>query len=578
MMPRRPLPRFSYIQLILLATMSLPAGAATFTVTNLNDSGTGSLRQAILDANNQPGADTIVFAPGLSGILPIVSRLEPTGVLDLVGPGASVLTILGNGTTVFNIPRSDAIITISGLTITNGDDGIYNWGTLIVNNCHISKNFGSGIVTRENTSLTVNNSILSENNEDGIHNYYGSATVNNSTSSDNAKRGIYSNRGEITLNNSTLSGNRDRGLINDYGSFTVNHSTIVNNLASSYWNTAGGGGILSWAAPSLTIINNTLFGNEARGWCGGAVYIGSSTNNTLYNNTLSGNLAGNGGGLCIGRNSILNPLNNTLSANTATSLGGGIYIEEGSTLLPGNNVVAGNNTTPGGDSGIEIYNAGTFSSRGRNLFGRNGVSGLTNATPAADDRILAGAISTAIAPLTDNGGPTATHLPVTGSPAIDAGNNALVPTDVTTDQRGYGPRIVGNAVDIGAVEVGAAADPATTLITHYYVSILGREPDTDGLAYWKGLIDTLQQEGGDAKPVFRDMAYFFFNSPEYLGNNTSNTEFIYNLYRTFFQREPDEEGLAFWLNQLALGVSRNQVMSGFLYSPEFTAFMQNLGF
>jgi hypothetical protein len=237
--------------------------------------------------------------------------------------------------------------------------------------------------------------------------------------------------------------------------------------------------------------------------------------------------------------------------------------------------VAGNVALVAGTDVFMSGDSATFDSQGHNLFSNNGLIG---AIPAANDLTLFGPITTAIGPLTNNGGPTLTHLPVPGSPVIDAGDNTLLPADITTDQRGYGPRIVGNAVDIGAVEVGAAGDPATTLITHYYVSILGREPESEGLAFWKGLIAEKQAQGLDVKPVFRDMAYYFFNSPEYLGNNTSNTEYVYNLYRTFFQRDPDEAGLAFWLNQLALGVSRNQVMSGFLYSPEFTAFMQNLGF
>ncbi|HET6250407.1 MAG TPA: choice-of-anchor Q domain-containing protein [Tepidisphaeraceae bacterium] len=50
-----------------------------------------------------------------------------------------------------------------------------------------------------------------------------------------------------------------------------------------------------------------------------------------------------------------------------------------------------------------------------------------------------------------HGGPTLTLLPLTGSPAINAGSNALIPAGITTDQRGDA-RIVGNVVDIGAVE------------------------------------------------------------------------------------------------------------------------------
>jgi len=121
-------------------------------------------------------------------------------------------------------------------------------------------------------------------------------------------------------------------------------------------------------------------------------------------------------------------------------------------------------------------------------------------------------------------------------------------------------------------------DPTTTLITHYYASILSRDPEIDGLDYWRKRIMQNQAQDTDVKPVFRDMANFFFNSAEYLGRNTTDRQFITNLYLTFFQREPDEGGYAFWLERLAEGTPRNQVMGSFLYSPEFTAFMEALGF
>lgn len=131
-----------------------------------------------------------------------------------------------------------------------------------------------------------------------------------------------------------------------------------------------------------------------------------------------------------------------------------------------------------------------------------------------------------------------------------------------------------------SVTVTASGDDttATTLITHYYTSIFGRTLDTNGLVYWLGLIAERQAQGEDVKPVFRDMADFFFNSAEYLGNQTSDAQFIADLYRTFFQRDPDQGGMDFWLGQLAAQVPRNEVMAGFLYSPEFTAFMVSLGF
>jgi len=133
-------------------------------------------------------------------------------------------------------------------------------------------------------------------------------------------------------------------------------------------------------------------------------------------------------------------------------------------------------------------------------------------------------------------------------------------------------------IDSVSLPMVGGSDAATTLITHYYVSILRRQPDPGGLAFWQQLVAEKQAQGLDVKPVFRDMAHFFFNSPEYLRRNTTNTEFTTNLYLTFFQRDPDAGGLAFWLNQLARGMTRNRVMAHFLFSPEFNNFMQGLGF
>ena len=67
---------------VLLFLVVASLGAATFTVTSTSDSGAGSLRQAILDANANPGSDTIVFAIPGSGVQTITAasdtRRSPT--------------------------------------------------------------------------------------------------------------------------------------------------------------------------------------------------------------------------------------------------------------------------------------------------------------------------------------------------------------------------------------------------------------------------------------------------------------------------------------------------------------------
>src|SRR6188474_649402 len=71
-----------------------PATAAVYTVTNLNDSGAGSLRQALLSANANPGADVVDFAPGLSGVIPVTSaQLLISENVAINGPGADLIAL-----------------------------------------------------------------------------------------------------------------------------------------------------------------------------------------------------------------------------------------------------------------------------------------------------------------------------------------------------------------------------------------------------------------------------------------------------------------------------------------------------
>jgi hypothetical protein len=114
------------------------------------------------------------------------------------------------------------------------------------------------------------------------------------------------------------------------------------------------------------------------------------------------------------------------------------------------------------------------------------------------------------------------------------------------------------------------------LVTQYYDVILHRLPDSGGVAYWQSEIQRTQGLGIDVQEAFRVMAGQFFTSTEYLGRNVSDSQYVADLYQTFFNRQPDSGGLYFWIGQLSAGSPRSLVMYYFLFSSEFSSYMQGL--
>ena len=116
----------------------------------------------------------------------------------------------------------------------------------------------------------------------------------------------------------------------------------------------------------------------------------------------------------------------------------------------------------------------------------------------------------------------------------------------------------------------------TDLVEQYYAAILRRASDAGGKSYWMSEADRLCALGVDPKQVFFLLANAFYNSPEYLAFNRDNNGFVTDLYITFFGRLPDAGGQSYWLGQLASGMTRNNLMASFLFSPEFTATMNGV--
>ena len=196
---------------------------------------------------------------------------------------------------------------------------------------------------------------------------------------------------------------------------SLNATASLTDCTISGNSTGGGGGGLGTSSGTLTLTNCTVSGNSAYGGGGGVADFGVVS---LTNCTVSGNYAyGNGGGL-----------------------------ENYGTATLGNTIVAGNTANT---NGPDVY--GAVTSLGHNLIGETG-DGSSGWVGSDLTGTIATPLQPLLAPLDSYGGPTETMALLPGSPAIDAGSNALVPGGVTTDQRGYA-RIVHGTVDIGAFEV-----------------------------------------------------------------------------------------------------------------------------
>jgi predicted outer membrane repeat protein len=242
------------------------------------------------------------------------------------------------------------------------------------------------------------------------------------------------------------------------------------------------GGAISAIAREVVLRSSTLSHNTA-GRDGGGLSTSRSGKFVVNSSTVNNNTAGrNGGGASIVLGS-LNAVNSTFSANRSTNNGGGLYSDSGATLAHStlfqnradqigggvfltagignirNTVIAGNTAPLGRDlSGL----LGVTLNLHYSLIGSNLNSGLTPApvgAPDANGNIIGSTspIDPRLGTLANNGGPTATHMPLNESPLKNHGDPSAVAgqQDVPQfDQRGTGfPRVAFGRLDIGAVEV-----------------------------------------------------------------------------------------------------------------------------
>lgn len=236
--------------------------------------------------------------------------------------------------------------------------------------------------------------------------------------------------GLTIANGNSVSVGTGGGIFNS-GNLTLRECAVLNNKGGS------GGGALNTG--TLTIERSTFAGNESTGH-GGAVRNTGVLH--LINSTFSSNSAFASGAITSFVNSgtaaVVTVRNCTVSSNnsrdTSNGLGGGLYNGTLSTMTVGNSIIANN------DAAFAYDVSGNFTSEGFNFIGnRVGSSGFESSTDHEGNPGLENMTK-------NNGGPTDTCALLPGSPAINAGNDALAPPK---DQRGLarnGPS------DIGAFE------------------------------------------------------------------------------------------------------------------------------
>ena len=423
----------------------------------------------------------------LSGEIGVVGDITDNSYHVVVASGTTSATVMdgftitggyasgavpnNSGAGMYNDAGSPALnnVTFSANVSADSGGGMYNTsGSPILNTVTFSENksgFGGGMYNF-NGNPTLTNAVFNTNqahnylygsNGGGIFNVGGTLTIYNSAFFDNVAMngGCILNSGMLIVSNSNFYSNNSSlvystysstsemnsrigfslygGCINNYGTLTVSNSTFLDNSAGY-----SGGGIYNDTSGSLTVLNSVFSGNSATYYGGGIYTLGMAS---IYNSTFSNNQVTNGNGGGIFSTKALDISNSTFSENRATYFGGGIYNDGGSLHLK--NTLLANSVSEGDCFNL---NGNSIDTNVNNLIESNGPSGFMCGIPSVT-------VDPKLGSLANNGGPTQTLALLPGSPAIDAGDDAVCATSPVNnlDQRGAS-RSEGLHCDMGAYE------------------------------------------------------------------------------------------------------------------------------
>lgn len=463
------------------------AEAATFTVSNLEDHGAGSLRDAIASANQASGADTIVFQNGLSGTITLTTgELVVTDSLTLAGPGASRVAIDGNDASrVLRLDSAnpqDKAYALSGLTIKRGrtgsarddDSGGGVFFELASSSSARPPITLSDMVFADNTAAYKGGAISIEGANLTLRNI---EARNNRAANDSQSRGggLHFSRGSVAVERSRFVDNISAGTGGGIHLQSPGVSaTLADTLLQGNQATLRGGGMLAGTMTNLRISRCAFVENALTSQVeGGAIYFDGVTDagspeNVVENSTFSGNRAqhqvARGSAIAIASGN-MTVRNSTFAFNMTApdsspgnNAGGAIWVGGGSTVRVKVQSSLFNGNTHGNasaSSDLTRQTGGSVESTlevDHSLFQQMPAIGvITTGSANIEGDALLGELTTAY------GGPTPLHPIPPESPAIDRGSN---PGGLATDQRGAGfvrawtdPNHAGGIADIGAYEL-----------------------------------------------------------------------------------------------------------------------------
>ena len=418
---------------ILCVSIVMLAGAnslmgANFTVSKIADTNDGtcdadcSLREAVAAANAAAGNDNIYFA------LPLFASPQ-TITLSL---GEIVFGANGS-TTVYGTGANR--LTISG----NNASRIFSTGAMVVANIHHMR-------------LTAGN---------------GAGTLNTGRGG-----AVYNVGGTMVISNVVLTGNSaaNGGALNAAAAVGGADAltTLINCVLSNNSSTSSGAALQNFSTSTLHMINTTVNNNNSTG-TGIAGAFQANGMVTITNSTFSGNTtSGTGAGVYFNGSSLI-MTNTTIVGNTSPLGGGGLHRTATTPIANVRNTIIAGNTGAAATPDV----SGTITSQGNNLIGNIGtslgwlMSDLQNVNPL-------------VSPVGFYGGRGMTHALLSGSPAINAGQNCVTdgscsaanpPLALVTDQRGA---LRSGNVDIGSFEDNSAyvATLPSALLDQPYNQIL----------------------------------------------------------------------------------------------------------